>query len=911
MRQICFFTAILILFANAGMAQQQRAMTLEDVMNFHHIHTPSSLINQDGSWVGYEASPDRGDGYGVIVSADGETEIEVERGKHPRFSAKGRWALFTQHPPFKETEGKSPDERPDNNAVLIDTNDGAMTTFEDVRKSDFSESRDLLFVHHVAEQDTAFTDEENEKLEEAGTRLMIRDLESQTERFLTFVDAWSVDSMATTLVYVLKDTVDRHNGLYALSLDDISGEPYVLDTLGNAKFDRFTWYEETSQLAYMRAEDLEEDTLETAALHLWEGIDDEPVRHLTQDDAPEGYFLPFDNRLEWNHNGERLFFGLRPDRFAASPDDDNGYESEIDSLQQTAAVDVWHGGDPNIKTREKELWSSLKRQNLMSVYHVSDENMVWLADEELDNVRTAKTGDHVIATTNKLYEKRITWEGWFMDLYVINLVSGERTLVFEEHQGFRSLSPDGRHVLYYDDKHWHVYDVSTGEHTNLTHDIDVPFYSETHDRPSDVPGYRIAGWLDDGVSALIYDRFDIWRADLTTGEMQNITDSRGRDTETVLRIRKLDDEPHFAADEEVYLEGFNDNNKERAIYTTRLDQPGVEPLFDTDQNLRLRDLSADGTSILYTRESQDVYPDLWVTDLRFQDRTKVSNLQQQLEAFNWGQAELIEYTSTDGEPLQGIVIKPGDYDPSKTYPVFVYFYAKFSQRLHNFNQTVINHRPGFGYYASNDYVVFLPDIHFIEGRPGMSAVKSLAPAVQKIIDMGIADPDAIGLHGHSWSGYQTAYVVTQTDLFAAAIAGAPVSNMTSAYSGIRWGSGLARQFQYETGQSRIGSSLFNKRYLYIENSPVFYAHEINTPMLIMHGDDDGAVPWEQSIEMYLAMRRAGKDVVFLQYRDEPHHLREYSNKVDYTIRMKEYFDHYLKDLEAPAWIEEGVPYDGD
>ncbi len=205
----------------------------------------------------------------------------------------------------------------------------------------------------------------------------------------------------------------------------------------------------------------------------------------------------------------------------------------------------------------------------------------------------------------------------------------------------------------------------------------------------------------------------------------------------------------------------------------------------------------------------------------------------------------------------------------------------------------------------------MPDIHFVEGRPGMSAVKSLVPAVQKIIDTGIADPDAIGLHGHSWSGYQTAYVVTQTDIFKAAIAGAPVSNMTSAYGGIRWGSGLARQFQYETGQSRLGASIFDKRYLYIENSPLFYAHEINTPMLIMHGDADEAVPWEQSIELYLAMRRAGKDVLFLQYRDEPHHLQRYPNKIDYTIRMKEYYDYHLRGMEPAAWIKDGVPYSGN
>jgi dipeptidyl aminopeptidase/acylaminoacyl peptidase len=207
--------------------------------------------------------------------------------------------------------------------------------------------------------------------------------------------------------------------------------------------------------------------------------------------------------------------------------------------------------------------------------------------------------------------------------------------------------------------------------------------------------------------------------------------------------------------------------------------------------------------------------------------------------------------------------------------------------------------------------LFLPDVRFEVGRPGFSAAKAIVPGVQKLVDLGIAAPEAVGLHGHSWSGYQTAFIVTQTDLFAAAIAGAPVSNMTSAYSGIRWESGMARQFQYEKSQSRLGGSLWEARNRYIDNSPVFFADRINTPLLIMHGDDDGAVTWYQSIEFYLALRRLEKDAIFLQYRGEPHHLQKYPNKLDYAIKMKEYFDHYLKGAPAPAWIEQGVPYRGD
>jgi dipeptidyl aminopeptidase/acylaminoacyl peptidase len=299
-----------------------------------------------------------------------------------------------------------------------------------------------------------------------------------------------------------------------------------------------------------------------------------------------------------------------------------------------------------------------------------------------------------------------------------------------------------------------------------------------------------------------------------------------------------------------------------------------------------------------------------MADLSFQNLSKLTEVNPQIADFAWGSAELVAWHSADGIPLQGVLIKPSNYEEGKRYPVLVYYYRFYSQRLHEFNQMLVNHRPNFPYFASNGYCVFLPDVVFDIGLPGPAATKCLVPGVQKLIDEGIADPKGICLHGHSWSGYQTAFVVTQTDLFTCAIAGAPVSNMTSAYGGIRYGTGMARMFQYEKTQSRIGKTLWDGRDLYIENSPLFFADRINTPLLLMSGDEDGAVPWTQSIELYLAMRRLEKPCVFLQYRGEDHHPQKYGNKLDYTMKFKAFVDHFCKGAPAPKWWKEGVPYQG-
>jgi dipeptidyl aminopeptidase/acylaminoacyl peptidase len=410
---------------------------------------------------------------------------------------------------------------------------------------------------------------------------------------------------------------------------------------------------------------------------------------------------------------------------------------------------------------------------------------------------------------------------------------------------------------------------------------------------------------------LIYDRYDVWAVDpMAANAPRAITEGRGRADSLQFRYVDLNwEEDAIDPEAPLLLSGFNLATKSDGYYRDRVDgnQPPSE-LIAMDRNFYGVRKADDADRLVYRRESFQEFPDLWVSDLQLDDARKITDVNPQQSDYRWGTAELMEWTSLDGKRLQGILYKPEDFDPSQQYPMMVYFYERSSDDLYEHHvpaagRSVIN----FSFYASRGYVIFVPDIPYKIGYPGESAMNAVMPGVTQLMDEGYIDRDNIGVQGHSWGGYQIAYMVTRTNLFAAAEAGAPVSNMISAYGGIRWGSGMSRMFQYEDTQSRIGGSLWEKPLRYIENSPIFWADKIETPLLMMHNDQDTAVPWEQGIELFVALRRLGKPAWLINYNAEPHWPTTLANMRDWTRRMQQFFDYYLQDAPAPVWLDEGVP----
>ena len=620
---------------------------------------------------------------------------------------------------------------------------------------------------------------------------------------------------------------------------------------------------------------------------------------------PEGWSVSENGKIFFSENGRRLFFGT-----ALIPEPE---PKDTLTEDEKVSVDIWNWKDERLQPQQlKEKDEDLKRA-YDAVYHIPVGRMVQLANETMDRLSMDRkhNGAFALGFARKPYLKAISWDADSkQDIYLINLDNGARQMILEAWQSSAYLSPLGRYVAYYDelDSSWNSFSIKRGTRHKLTADIPFSFAQEEFDMPTTPGPYGMKGWTKNEDRMMVYDRYDMWMLD-TEGkaEPQNLTN--GRESRLQYRYIDLDADMEYIPEEvPILVRSFDETSKDFFFYNLDLKNNGLTKLYGGSYRFYIPKKAKASENLIWQRMSFSEYPDLWLSERDFSDARKLSDANPQQGDYNWGSVELVHWTSSDGIDLDGLLYKPGDFDPDSTYPMIVYFYEKYSDGLHAHyvpkpSRSTIN----FTYYASNGYLVFVPDIVYKTGFPGQSAYNSIVSGTLKLMENNWVDKDRIGIQGQSWGGYQVAYLVTQTNMFAAAMAGAPVSNMTSAYGGIRWGSGMSRMFQYEGTQSRIGGTLWEKPWRYIENSPVFFADKVETPLLMMHNDDDGAVPWYQGIEYFVALRRLNKPVWMLTYNGAPHNLKRRADMKDLTIRMQQFFDHYLKGAPAPVWMEDGIP----
>ena len=538
-----------------------------------------------------------------------------------------------------------------------------------------------------------------------------------------------------------------------------------------------------------------------------------------------------------------------------------------------------------------------------------------MANEELPNIQLGNEGDAALAllSTSRPYSLSSMWEARTRsDYYTVSLDNGERKQIAKADYGRFRLSPQGKYAYWYGetDSCWYTIALAEGKQYRLTTPESFPAWDEENDVPDYPYAHGAAGWTANDQSLLIYDRYDIWKFDPTAATSPINLTVNGRKEKLSYRLEQLDKEARFIdLGKPQLLKGFNETTKGYGFYNARLSAPAApKTLLAGNYMLRSINKAKNTDDVIYTMETFQQYPDIHYSTLAFKKSVQLTHGDKQQEGFIWGTAELVSWISLDGRPLEGVVYKPANFDPNKKYPMMVNFYERNSETLYNYRMPE-PHRSTIDYhlYNSNEYIIFNPDIRYVDGYPGESCYNCLMPGVTMMIAKGYIDEKAIGAQGHSWGGYQVAYLATRTDLFSAIESGAPVVNMFSAYGGIRWGSGMARSFQYEHTQSRLAATPWSSPLRYLENSPLFTMDKVQTPILIMHHDADGHVPWYQGIEYFVAMKRLGKPCWLLNYTGEPHWPTNMANRIDFQRRMFQFFNHYLKNQKMPKWMSEGVP----
>lgn len=892
---------------------QKPALTIENIDGWNRIE--GETLSPNGNWVSYEMQPNQGDPTLMLYNHSKKSTLAFERSSKASFSADSRFIVFQTSPAEDSLKAKrrakvKDKDLPKDTLSLVDLASSERTLIPRLKKYLMPEKWEGWMAYQLlpAPRDTTLPDSIKIKPEnkENGSLLVIRNLRTGQEDSIPYVkDFIAAEESPRFLIHSTGDDSTFQKGVYLYDGPTDRLSPLLV---GKGHYAKLSLSRNGLHAGFLALIDTTDFRVVPYQLWHWKSQQEEAV--VVADSAsaflPENWLINEHADLSFSEDGTRLFFGTSPPPILQ---DTTLLEEEI------VNVEVWTSQDKRLYTHEEELLEATKKKSYRAVFHTDTRRLVQLADEQMPELVLGNEGNarYALGRDETPYLQLISWEGFPQrhDLFLVDVETGKRERIVENLPGRSDLSPMGHFAYWYNvaDTAWMVYDIESRNLSEMATDIPVPLYDELDDHPMPPYPHGIAGWTTDDDFVLVYDRYDIWLVD-PTGSLSSNNMTKGRKSKVQYRYIKLDEEERSIEEVRPMLfYTFNEADKSSGYTWFNLHTGVKDQVQHGDFKYERRVQKArNADAYLFSRERFELFPDLLISTDHLTNFSKISNANPQQKDFRWGTAEPYRWTGADGQEMEGILIKPEGFDPSLQYPMMTYFYERYADRLHNhwaptYPRSIIN----FSFYASRGYVIFIPDVHYRIGYPGESALDAITTGVTSVLDQGFVDKDRLGVQGHSWGGYQVAHLITQTDLFRCAESGAPVVNMTSAYGGIRWGSGLSRMFQYERSQSRIGGTLWDKPLRYIENSPLFYADKINTPVLILHNDDDGAVPWYQGIEFFVALRRLNKPAWLLNYNENPHWVMGKENRRDFMRRMQQFFDYYLLNSPKPKWMEAGVP----
>jgi len=905
----------------------------EELVSWNRIR--NTEISNDGNYVVYLLKAEEGNSMLKIYDAKKGIDTTFERSEGAKISYDNRYVIFKIKADWDslrqmKREKVKKEDLPKDTLGIYDLQTQTLEKIANVKSFKIPEKWADWVVYHkeiekpvrdtlaatvdtleMVEPDTLQTPKEKKKKKikkegkKTGTKLVMRNLKTGEEEVVKYVKEYI---LAKEGKRVLMNSTGKDStfleGVYAFDCAEATLVPIFTQ---KGEYKNLIFDEKGMQAAFHVNLDTTEMQVPPFGLVYWKNgfAQARIIADSTSKILEDNWRVSENKRPQFSKDGKQLYFGIAP----------------LPILQDTAMleedivnVEVWSYEDAVLHTQQNNRLKNEKKRTYQAVWHVKDNKFVQLGNDKMPEVRLGDEGNapYVLSYDERPYFKQFSWEGVVRkDLYLIDNKTGQAKTVAKAFEGRTVFSPKAEFIYWYNelDTAWFAYEIKEEKLRQITDNKTVKFYNEIHDTPSQPWPYGIAGWTENDKYILINDRYDIWKVD-PRGKEKAVKLTNGRADKMRYRYVRLDrEERNIDLNKNALLHLFDEKTKGGGYAS--MNKKGEIKTLVFEENFRYSSRprkAQNADKLIFSKENFQTFPNLNYTNLSIANPKQISDANPQQADYSWGSIELVNWTDLNGNILTGQLVKPENFDPTKQYPMLVNFYEKSSDRLHQY-RTPLPGRSTINYpfYASKGYLIFNPDVPYRTGYPGESALNAVLSGVTSLIDEGFVSREKIGVQGHSWGGYQVAYLINRTDIFACAESGAPVVNMFSAYGGIRWGSGMSRMFQYEHTQSRIGGTIWEYPLRYIENSPIFTLDKCNTPVLILHNDKDGAVPWYQGIEYFVGLRRLNKPAWMLNYNDEPHWPVKLQNRKDFNIRMQQYFDYYLMDAPMPRWMKRGVP----
>jgi acetyl esterase/lipase len=949
-----------LIYSSVALAQSpsaKKALTIDDYTKWKNINSAS--ISGDGKWVTYvvaltNTTPAESKPVMHLLRLESEKDAEIASASASQFSNDSKWVAYQIDP--AAAAGRGGRGRGGNAAgqatpgtpasprrvELRNLQTGATQSWQDMQSFTFAANSHYIILRRRAPQPQGAAGRGGapaatpavEPTGPRGSDVILHDLVTGRDQLLGSVADIAFNKTGDMLAYTVDAAPRDGNGLFAIDL--ANGRTIPIDN--DAKvYNRLQWDDAGKSIAVLKGSDVDKMREKDNALLVCQPDGVSACSTLKASAVPSGFVISERAALDWSGDGKHVFFGIKEQ--SAAPD-----TARKRGTDEVADVDVWNTKDDRIQSVQMTRADADRNFTYREAFDISNKRFVKLADSTMRDVVVSSGGGWAVGQDARAYVS--DYKRPAADIYRVNTSTGERTLIAKDQLtggNIVGLSPDGCNFVYWKDGRYHNYDLDGNTTKVLGGTSKVSFYDVEYDHPGPRPPYGVDGFTTDGKGFVARHDFDLYYVPFDGGNVVSLTKGAGAKNEIRYRYVRLEpDTTDAAGGAPNFPGGFGGGRGGRATaqkidlskpitlstygewtkksgYAVLNTDGTMKDLVYEDAAFTTPQRAAKADMYLVRRETFTEYPDLRIaTGLDgLKSAKKISDVNPQQGEYLWGHRQLVDFKDKDGHRLQALLTYPDDYKPGEKRPMLVNFYEKNSQNLHRYSApSFITGMGSMPIQATSDgYITLVPDIYYHTGQSHSDQLNAVEAAVRKVIAMGVVDPKKIGLNGHSYGGEGAAFIATRSRLFAAVGVGAGVTDLYQDFSQnwgwgyqVPGGSGANGNDYYLYGQGRWGFSPWDKPEVYMSESALTHVPEVTEPILIMHGTADPTVAFQNGLGFYNALRYNGKNAVLLAYPGEGHGLRGLANRKDLTVRYFQFFDHYLKGVTAPKWLEQGVSY---